>query len=140
MWGELASHKRLFNPPSQFSRLGIQVSYYSFFPVLIMYIMCIVCLGYLSFFPTSAMLVCYAHVFPCTVLSTCPKKVNRSTGTANGANGTTIYCSGTYKVRFGYSQSTAEVLYQYRTFTVLLPLGTGTSVYFLNAYCTCMYV
>ena len=54
MWGELASHKRLFNPPSQFSRLGIQVSYYSFFPVLIMYIMCIVCLGYLSFFPTSA--------------------------------------------------------------------------------------
>ena len=54
VWGELASHKRLFNPPSQFSRLGIQVSYYSFFPVLIMYIMCIVCLGYLSFFPTSA--------------------------------------------------------------------------------------
>ena len=26
VWGELASHKRLFNPPSQFSRLGIQVS------------------------------------------------------------------------------------------------------------------
>ena len=26
MWGELASHKRLFNPPSQFSRLGILVS------------------------------------------------------------------------------------------------------------------
>ena len=22
VWGELASHKRLFNPPSQFSRLG----------------------------------------------------------------------------------------------------------------------
>ena len=22
MWGELASHKRLFNPPPQFSRLG----------------------------------------------------------------------------------------------------------------------
>ena len=39
---------------SQFSRLGIQVSYYLFFPVLIMYIMCIVCLGYLSFLPTSA--------------------------------------------------------------------------------------
>ena len=26
MWGELASHKRLFNPPPQFSRLGILVS------------------------------------------------------------------------------------------------------------------
>ena len=26
VWGELASHKRLFNPPPQFSRLGIQVS------------------------------------------------------------------------------------------------------------------
>ena len=26
VWGELASHKRLFNPPSQFSRLGILVS------------------------------------------------------------------------------------------------------------------
>ena len=24
MWGELASHKRLFNPPPQFSRLGTQ--------------------------------------------------------------------------------------------------------------------
>ena len=24
MWGELASHKRLFNPPSRFSRLGTQ--------------------------------------------------------------------------------------------------------------------
>ena len=24
MWGELASHKRLINPPPQFSRLGIQ--------------------------------------------------------------------------------------------------------------------
>ena len=26
VWGELASHKRLFNPPPQFSRLGILVS------------------------------------------------------------------------------------------------------------------
>ena len=24
VWGELASHKRLFNPPPQFSRLGTQ--------------------------------------------------------------------------------------------------------------------
>ena len=47
-------HVHVFNPLSQFSRLGIQVSYYLFFPVLIMYIMCIVCLGYLSFLPTSA--------------------------------------------------------------------------------------
>ena len=26
VWGESASHKRLFNPPPQFSRLGILVS------------------------------------------------------------------------------------------------------------------
>ena len=31
MWGELASHKRLFNPPPQFSRLGIQCPALLFF-------------------------------------------------------------------------------------------------------------
>ena len=56
MWGELASHKRLFNPPPQFSRLGILVSlrpiFYAIFNFLcVMYIyvclyMCgFVCLG-----------------------------------------------------------------------------------------------
>ena len=33
-----------------------------------MYIMCIVCLGYLSFLPTSALASGYAHVFPCVYL------------------------------------------------------------------------
>ena len=40
VWGELASHKRLFNPPSQFSRLGIQVS------PLYIYIYILVCMGW----------------------------------------------------------------------------------------------
>ena len=53
MWGELASHKRLFNQPSQFSRLGIQVS-----PLYIFIYSCMVgtegwvgmdCLSFLSF-------------------------------------------------------------------------------------------
>ena len=63
MWGELASRKRLFNPPSQFSRLGILVSSSAlcFLMALTivqsyMYnnygIVCIVCLGCLSFLPT----------------------------------------------------------------------------------------
>ena len=62
VWGELASHTT-FNPPPQFSRLGIQVS-------LDIYV-CLsrILLGgllYLFFRSVFLKLVCYAHVFPCT--------------------------------------------------------------------------
>ena len=54
VWGELASHKRLFNPPPQFSRLGILVSLRPIFLCNFQYLVCdvhvymcaFVCLGW----------------------------------------------------------------------------------------------
>ena len=77
VWGELASHKRLFNPLSQFSRLGIQVS-----PLYIFIYSCLYgmvgtegwvgmdCLSFLFFsflfFSYSILLlVCYTRVLSC---------------------------------------------------------------------------
>ena len=91
MWGELASRKRLFNPPSQFSRLGILVPLdylactymYMYFCVLhvsfvckvcyggdIFCLFCVLCVfssglrGYMSGLPFF-LPTSYAHVFPC---------------------------------------------------------------------------
>ena len=58
--GELASHKRLFNPPPQFSRLGIQVSLGPIFLYFLYMYMCLSGLG--STFFLLFQLVCYTHV------------------------------------------------------------------------------
>ena len=65
MCGESWLATKIFNPPPQFSRLGIQVS-------LAIY----VCLSglwlggllHLSFLSDFLKLVCYAHVFPCCTM------------------------------------------------------------------------
>ena len=52
--------ENIFNPPSQFSRLGIQVS----LAIICLFVWAMVgwvALSFLFFFK----LVCYAHVFPC---------------------------------------------------------------------------
>ena len=59
MWGELASHNRLFNPPPQFSRLGTQC------PALMScHVMCIcVCVLYGHFGVCGYMLVVFIYLF-----------------------------------------------------------------------------
>ena len=42
VWGELASRKRLFNPPPQFSRLGTQGPALVFCVVLFVIVCCVV--------------------------------------------------------------------------------------------------
>ena len=64
MWGELASHKRsLTHAPSQFSKLGIQVS----LAIICLFVWAMVGWVALPFFSFLFFfkLVCYAHVFPC---------------------------------------------------------------------------
>ena len=54
VWGELASHKRLFNPPPQFSKLGILMSLRPIFLCNFQFLVCdvytymcaFVCLGW----------------------------------------------------------------------------------------------
>ena len=69
VWGELASHKRLFNPPSQFSRLGIQVSSLYIFIYSCLYGMVgtegWVGMDCLSFLFSILLLVCYTRVLSC---------------------------------------------------------------------------
>ena len=74
MWGELASHKRLFSPPPQFSRLGTWCpALMSCMNVCECVFMCVVCvcrvLGDLVFLSTNVFLwlVCYAQWFQKTM-------------------------------------------------------------------------
>ena len=61
MWGELASHKRLFNPPPQFSRLGILVSLRPI-SLSIFNFLCGMCVFVCQAWDhPSSFLVCYAH-------------------------------------------------------------------------------
>ena len=62
MWGELASHKRLFNPPPQFSRVSLRLNFICIFCPFASYG---VRVG-ITFLSSLYELVCYAHVFPCT--------------------------------------------------------------------------
>ena len=66
MCGESWLATKIFNPPSLFSRLGIQVS------LAIICLLSGLWLGgllYLSFLSYIFKLVCYAHVFPCIYIS-----------------------------------------------------------------------
>ena len=60
MWGELASHKRSLTHHPSFSRLGIQVS----LAIICLFVWAMV--GWVTSYFLK--LVCYAHVFPCTLL------------------------------------------------------------------------
>ena len=53
-------YMKIFNPLSQFSRLGIQVS----LAIICLFVWAMVGWVALPFFK----LVCYAHVFPCIIL------------------------------------------------------------------------
>ena len=68
MWGELASHKRLFNPPPQFSRLGILVSLRPIFLCNFQFLVCDVhiCVPLYVWLCLSGL--GYAHVFPCVLV------------------------------------------------------------------------
>ena len=65
MWGELASHKRLFNPPPQFSRLGTQC------PALMschVYLCMCVVLGFVNYGGGGFLYLSMAGVL-CTIIS-----------------------------------------------------------------------
>ena len=64
VWGELASHKRLFNPPPQFSRLGIMVS----LRLIFMFLVCDVHICVLLFVWVGITLYSLASVL-CTCIS-----------------------------------------------------------------------
>ena len=65
--GRVGWPQKIFNPPPQFSRLGIQVS----IAIICLFVWAMVgWLHYLSFLSYFFKLVCYARVFPC-IYSTC---------------------------------------------------------------------
>ena len=55
----------MYNPPSQFSRLGMYMYICLFVRDMVWWV---ILLSFLSYF---FKLVCYAHVFPCTCTCTC---------------------------------------------------------------------
>ena len=75
----------IFNPPSQFSRLGIQVS----LAIICLFVWAMVGWVALPFFSLFK-LMCYAHVFPCTMYMHAYHLVSREARAGKNTSGN--YC------------------------------------------------